>query len=306
MSASFAATTSAVNEARTCCRARCGGSCRPRGSRAPVLATGAATTAAVPGPAERENEAGDLVEPGDRFQASVDGAEKPSGGDQKLPPRDPGALWRAARGVVGMTAPSPPYQLRRTISLTAVNDAQRYLGSESPGSPKREGGGGSKLDDSQIQRTSMRLEGLESFSTLAALFTGFSLQLLSSAIMTDPIDGHSAMMFLVISFSSFGTLLALYATIVFALCSLYGKASLGLNNDDGYLSFITFTAVYREKAFLSLLASMLSLCATFMALLALRCPLMTSCTINAGVAYFCWQSQDHVRRIMGAAQEHVY
>ncbi|CAK0868659.1 unnamed protein product [Prorocentrum cordatum] len=195
------------------------------------------------------------------------------------------------------------------MDLTAVNDAQRYLSANSLGSQegKMPGeGGGSKLDDSQLQRTAMRLEGFESYSTLAALFTGFSMQLLSSAIMTDQVEGHSPMTFLVIMFSSIGTLLALYSTIVFALCCLYGKASLGLNNDSGYLTFITSTAVYREQAFASLLCSMMSLCATLMALLALRCPLGMSCIINAGSAYFCWKCQDHVRNIMAAARDHVY
>ena len=52
------------------------------------------------------------------------------------------------------------------------------------------------------------------------------------------------------------TFLSLYSVTVFALCSLYGKTGLGIDNYDGCATFLKETARYREWGFYNFLVSL--------------------------------------------------
>merc|ERR1719382_1289282 len=130
---------------------------------------------------------------------------------------------------------------------------------------------------------------MDSYSVLGALIAGFSLQLVSSVGRSD-FDEQPIWIFSV-CFTLCGTLtsvFALYATLIFALNSLHGKASLGMHKDDGYLSYITETAPYREHAFIALMASFVGLVLTLLFMLFLKGSAITAVVSCAAVVFFLY------------------
>lgn len=163
------------------------------------------------------------------------------------------------------------------------------------------------FSDKQLTRISLRLDGMDSYSVLGALIAGFSLQLVSSVNMTD-FDGHRFPLFpsAFVLFGTLTTVSALYATIIFALCSLHGKAGIGMNNDDGYLAYITKTARYRESAFVALISCFVGVAATLGCMLLMRIPPVTACLSCAVAAGLLWLAAHHVKEIMRLASQHIY
>lgn len=188
---------------------------------------------------------------------------------------------------------------RVSMNLTRVNDAAALTRQVSD----RE----LEFDDAQMTRISLRLDGMESYSVLGALISGFSLQLISSITMDD--FGHPFSYFFAVLFVLFGTLTtlsALYATIIFALCSLHGKAGIGMNKDAGYLKYITSTAAYRESAFIALMSCFVGVLATLLCMLFMRTPMFPACLAVAASAYFCVVAARHVKDIMKLASDHIF
>eukprot|EP00928_Gymnodinium_smaydae_P022902 TRINITY_DN19094_c0_g2_i1.p1 TRINITY_DN19094_c0_g2~~TRINITY_DN19094_c0_g2_i1.p1 ORF type:complete len:339 (-),score=48.71 TRINITY_DN19094_c0_g2_i1:94-1110(-) len=161
--------------------------------------------------------------------------------------------------------------------------------------------------DQQLERISFRLDGMESFSVLGALVAGFSLQLLSSVCLAD-FEGPY-MWFMALPFSLSGVVAtagALYSTIIFALCGLYGKACLGLQKDGSYIAFITKSASYREWGFVGLLHSLRGIMLCLLCMLFLKIPTGAAvvCTVCVGVLGFF--ANRHIQEVMSLATEHVY
>merc|ERR1719382_497733 len=144
---------------------------------------------------------------------------------------------------------------------------------------------------------------MDSYSVLGALIAGFSLQLVSSVGRSD-FDEQPIWIFSV-CFTLCGTLtsvFALYATLIFALNSLHGKASIGMHKDGGYLQYITETAPYREYAFLALMASFVGLVATLLFMLFLKGSVITAAVACFAVIVFVHYGFRHVKEVMSLAK----
>eukprot|EP00415_Alexandrium_ostenfeldii_P004956 UN4956 len=163
------------------------------------------------------------------------------------------------------------------------------------------------FDDTQMARVNMRLDGMDSYSVLGALISGFSLQMLSG-ITIDDFD-TSFKYFFAVLFCISGTLttiFALYGTVIFALNCLHGKAGIGMKKDEGYIRYITQTAAYRECAFLALMGSFVGIIATLVCLLFMRSPLLPACISVVVAACFVSVAARHVNDVMGLATEHIF
>jgi len=186
---------------------------------------------------------------------------------------------------------------RVTSKLTRVNDAMRLMRRAQIDDTM-----GTTFSEQQMTRVSMRLEGMESYSVLGALISGFSLQLVSSITMAD-FDGLFCSFFAA-WFILLGTLTivaALYATIIFALVSLHGKACVGMNMDDAYLNYITQTASHRETGFVALLSCFVGIVATLMCMLFMRTPTFTASLVCFVSACVSWIAARRVKDIMHLA-----
>lgn len=164
-----------------------------------------------------------------------------------------------------------------------------------------------QFDGDKITRISMRLDGMDHWSLLAALVTGFSMQLISSVTLSDFTESSLLLpQVLFVFFGMVATISAFYATMVFGLCNLYGRTALGLQKDTGYLRFITNTAVFRENAFVALLTSIASIIATISFMLFLKTPFSTALVSCLGALLACSKASLHMSSIMSSATKEIY
>lgn len=164
-----------------------------------------------------------------------------------------------------------------------------------------------RFDSDKITRLSLRLDGMDDWGLLAALVTGFAMQLMSSVSAPD-FAGSDLWVppVLFVVFGMVATVSAFYAMMVFGLCNLYGRTALGLQKDDGYLRFITATAAYRENAFVALLTSIASIIATLSFMLFLKTPFLIALVSSAGALLLCCKGSCHLRAIMSCATRDIY
>lgn len=120
------------------------------------------------------------------------------------------------------------------------------------------------LSDQSLERASLRLDGLEVYALVGALQAGTSVAMMQEVTIGD--NGEDLYFFDTILQAFFllcgtaATLGGIYATIMFALCSLYGKTALGMNRDDMYEYFMKKTGPYRMRAFNAFTTSLLLFC----------------------------------------------
>jgi hypothetical protein len=161
------------------------------------------------------------------------------------------------------------------------------------------------FDDQMINRISLRLDGFESYSVLGALVLGFALNNITAVSGDDFVGVPWLFTFLFVVICVITSFASMYTLMVFALCSLYGKTSLGIKNDAGYTKFIQQTAPFREWAFINFMVSLMGTCISVLYLLILKTPSqgLIASPICAACIYF---GQKHVRSMIKIASATVF
>ena len=122
-----------------------------------------------------------------------------------------------------------------------------------------------------LERSAIRLDGIEIYSVIGALQAGTSVGLMQEVGINTLIDPLSAqvkefdMVWMCLSTifllcGTAATLGGIYSTVIFALCSLYGKTALGMNRDRMYVHFMKKTGDLRRRAFSGFTSSLLLFC----------------------------------------------
>jgi hypothetical protein len=160
-----------------------------------------------------------------------------------------------------------------------------------------------------LNRSDMRLEGLEVYALIGALQASSSMALLvefdgfNSINNTDG-DGNGGATkwikvgLLVVTLAA--TLGGVYVTMVFFMCSMYGKTALGLLRDDEYVLFMENTSKLRSRGFFAFTATLLLFGAEVVLLagskLAQMGPLFCSLimAVSAGVVLAGWAEMNHL------------
>ena len=122
-----------------------------------------------------------------------------------------------------------------------------------------------------LERSAIRLDGIEIYSVIGALQAGTSVGLMQEVGLNTLVDPFSyqgqdidlvwtilSTVFLISG--TVATLGGIYSTVIFALCSLYGKTALGMDRDRMYVYFMKNTGELRKRAFTGFTTSLLLFC----------------------------------------------
>ena len=152
-------------------------------------------------------------------------------------------------------------------------------------------------DGQLLDRAALRLDGLEIYSMIGALQAGTSVAIMQelgtldeadhAAAVASAVSGQAAaatvpaavtwmatdlIRFAFLVCGTAASLGGIYSTIMFALCSLYGKTALGLGRDRMYEHFMKVTGPQRFRAFNSFTTSLMLFCIQVVMLFALKSP----------------------------------
>jgi hypothetical protein len=128
--------------------------------------------------------------------------------------------------------------------------------------------GGAAQGIIDMDRTKIRLDGLASYSVIAALLLNNCRHMFSS---TNKRNDEAAPKTLKIFKTAFTALAiisivsGMYTTVVFSLLGLYSKTALGMGKDSSYFEFFAATERYRKLAFDAFLLSLVSFEVAFIA-----------------------------------------
>ena len=135
------------------------------------------------------------------------------------------------------------------------------------GGALRGGGGTPKLD---LDRVAFRLEGMEIYSLVMALFMGAALTLLGATPIkihpwTEMKKSRSKFAETIASccfyaFCTYAVISSGFTTILFTLTSLYCKTAVGMGADDRYLAFLDATGMIRFFGFNAFMRSITTFC----------------------------------------------
>jgi len=177
-----------------------------------------------------------------------------SAGGSDLPGRLAGAIKRPMTSI----AASSTGGVSSTLSLLVRGGALRG------------GGGTPKLD---LDRVAFRLEGMEIYSLVMALFMGAALTLLSATPMkihpwkemkeSKPKIVETVASCLFYAFCTYAVISSGFTTILFTLTSLYCKTAVGMGTDDRYLAFLDATGMIRYFGFNAFMRSITTFCISF-------------------------------------------
>ena len=157
-----------------------------------------------------------------------------------------------------------------SVPTTSTSSLSTSLSLLLRGGALRGGGGTPKLD---LDRVAFRLEGMEIYSLVMALFMGAALTLLGGT----PIKIHSwaemkksrskfaetiASCFFY-AFCTYAVISSGFTTILFTLTSLYCKTAVGMGADDRYLAFLDATGMIRFFGFNAFMRSITTFCISF-------------------------------------------
>ena len=163
----------------------------------------------------------------------------------------------------------------------------------------------SHLSDQSLERASLRLDGLEVYALVGALQAGTSVAMMQEVtIGGNGEDGYYFDTILQASFLLCGTAATLggiYATIMFALCSLYGKTALGMNRDDMYEYFMKKTGPYRMRAFNAFTTSLLLFCFQVVMLFGMKVSGRLKIPLCIIIGVIIWLGRRDTNALIGAA-----
>jgi hypothetical protein len=162
------------------------------------------------------------------------------------------------------------------------------------------------MNDQKLERASIRLDGLEVYAVVGALQAGTSVAMMQEITIGNGGEPLSMTLDNMLSggFLLCGTAASLggiYATIMFALCSLYGKTALGLNKDDMYDYFMKKTGPHRFRAFNAFTTSLLLFCMQVVILFALKCPGSFRIPVCIIIGVIIWLGRRDTNALISAA-----
>jgi len=134
-------------------------------------------------------------------------------------------------------------------------------------------------DDDQIERACIRLDGLEVYAVVAALTISTSIGVIDLYVSPSWTEMYANGM--VITFicklvflacTYVGSLLGLYATLVFSLTVMYGKTAMGMYKEDAFGDFYHNTMKQRIRGFKAFLFSIYAFLIQIVLLMSAMCP----------------------------------
>uniref|UniRef100_A0A7S4IWS9 Uncharacterized protein n=1 Tax=Odontella aurita TaxID=265563 RepID=A0A7S4IWS9_9STRA len=134
-------------------------------------------------------------------------------------------------------------------------------------------------DGDQIERACIRLDGLEVYAVVAALTISTSIGVIDLYVSPSWTEMYANGM--VITFicklvflacTYVGSLLGLYATLVFSLTVMYGKTAMGMYKEDAFGDFYHNTMKQRIRGFKAFLFSIYAFLIQIVLLMSAMCP----------------------------------
>eukprot|EP00978_Attheya_sp_CCMP212_P021478 scaffold62765_cov53-Attheya_sp.AAC.2 len=121
----------------------------------------------------------------------------------------------------------------------------------------------------ELDRTSLRLDGLETYVIVGALISTSSFECVyqNNIAMNGNLFNYATLFI-----GGFATLFSLYSTMIFASCVLYGRTSVGMKRDRSYANFMRKTQDIRISGFKALDAGLLLFSVDVVLVLAERVP----------------------------------
>ena len=168
----------------------------------------------------------------------------------------------------------------------------------------------------QLERSALRLDGLEVYAVVGALQAGTSVAMMqevgiavaetvaNSTSSAEQVPVDYVQNVISICFLLCGTAAALggiYATIIFALCSLYGKTALGMDRDHMYTYFMNKTGPHRFRAFNAFTNSLLLFCIQVILLFAMKVPSLYKIPVTFMMCMVVKYGWDDCNKLMAAA-----
>ena len=159
------------------------------------------------------------------------------------------------------------------------------------------------MDDQSLARASLRLDGLEVYALVGALQAGTSVAMLQEVKVGGPEDAtlDTILPALFLLCGTAATLGGIYATIMFALCSLYGKTALGMDRDDMYAYFMKKTGPYRMRAFNGFTTSLLLFCCQVVMLFGMKVSGPLQMPLCIAISVIIWLGRRDTNALIGAA-----
>ena len=210
------------------------------------------------------------------------------------------ALKRAA------SANSMPHRSHRPSLIDCIRtDSNSNLVDENG----RAGGNAAHTDHEQvdIERIAMRLDGFEMYAFLASLVAGFSFGCLNDVDALPSLKERVPAFMCYTASLTFALSLVcsifsgLYATCVFALCSLYSKTALAEAKDARMRQFLHDTARFRTRGFRMFILCLITFAINVVLLALMRLDTTAAVpTVGLGLAFIYGGLHD-LKRVLVAA-----
>lgn len=151
-------------------------------------------------------------------------------------------------------------------------------------------------EDVDLDRTTVRLDGLEAYAVVSALTSATSIQCFESFNFTSYTQlWSSGSYFGLIEDSVFiaagatGILAGLHATLVFSLMTAYGRTAVGMERDDALDTFFSKTGLQRYRGFQTFLYSMKTFLIQVFVMIDKKLPPEIRWICFLGLSYILWK-----------------
>lgn len=163
-------------------------------------------------------------------------------------------------------------------------------------------------DDRELDRSTIRLDGLEVYAVVSALTTATSITCFDAFTPREweelwsqgeyiALIGDTA--FLVSSIA--GIVAGMHATLVFSLMTMYGRTALGMDRDDAFGTFFTRTGMQRYRGFKTFLYSLYAFLVQVVILITAKTPSRVRVFAFLGVVGFMISVYNDTETIIDAA-----
>jgi hypothetical protein len=169
----------------------------------------------------------------------------------------------------------------RTRSVSFDDDDEYYKNEEESEEESEEEEAAADPSDT-MERTTIRLDGLEVYAVVAALTSATSIACFDTFDCQDwvalvnewrVVELIGDFMFLVSSGT--GIVAGLHATLVFSLMTMYGRTAVGMDRDDAFVIFFSKTGMQRYRGFQSFLYSLYAFLVQVVIMITSKCPAET-------------------------------
>jgi len=156
--------------------------------------------------------------------------------------------------------------------------------------------------DDTLERSILRIDGLEMYALVMATIAGFSFSAMES-VTREELNNVGFIWRLGFGVSvCTATLLSLYSTVIFALSSLYAKTALGMRRDIEYSAFLERTKDLRLYGFYAFVSGCASFSLCFLILIHVKIEGFSAIftgTLGVVLFYFGWK---HTSDLVNAAK----